>query len=307
MTFHPATEAVCRDCASSPGIETAIEPKSRELGASFRVGRVLPAAARRMVGPFIFFDHMGPVRFEAGQGLDVPPHPHINLATVTYLFDGEIVHRDSLGSHRAIRPGAINWMTAGRGITHSERTGPSERARGAPLHGIQLWVALPKEYEEIAPEFHHHPSEALPELQVGGVGLRVLAGAAYGAVSPVKTFSPLFYAEAVMPAGSELSMPEGYTDRAAYLVEGTIVCGDERCASPQMLVFRAGADATFKAERDSRVMLIGGEPLEGPRHIWWNFVSSSRERIEAAKRDWAEGRFPPVPGDERDYIPLPKS
>ena len=307
MTFHSASEAVCRNCDSTPGIETVIEPRTRDLGGGFRVGRVLPAAARRMVGPFVFFDHMGPTRFEPGQGLDVRPHPHISLATVTYLFDGEIVHRDSLGSHQAIRPGAINWMTAGRGITHSERTAPNERARGPRLHGIQLWVALPKEHEETAPEFHHHPSETLPELQIDSVRLRVLAGAAYGAASPVKALSTLFYVEAEMPAGSELPMPDGYTDRAAYLVEGTVVCGNERCATPQMLVFRAGANTVLRAEQDSRLMLIGGEPLEGDRHIWWNFVSTSPERIEVAKRDWAERRFPRVPGDEQEYIPLPKS
>ncbi len=305
MTVHVSTEPACVDCASAE-IETIIEARSRDLGG-FQVGRVLPASKRRMVGPFIFFDHMGPARFPVGEGIDVRPHPHINLATVTYLFEGEIVHRDSLGSHQAIRPGAINWMTAGRAITHSERTSPAERASGPAVHGIQLWVALPKAHEETEPEFHHHPSDSIPEVELSGVHLRILAGSAYGASSPVRVFSPLFYVEARMSAGSELTLPQEYTDRAAYLVDGDVRSADERSNRPRMLVFQPGSQATLFAGADSKLMLIGGEPFPEARHIWWNFVSSSKERIEQAKLDWKEGRFPQIAGDDGEYIPLPAS
>lgn len=306
MSVRPAIDPLCKPCESTPAVETIIEARPRDLGG-IRVRRILPSSARRLVGPFIFFDEMGPARFPKGQGIDVRPHPHINLATVTYLFEGEIIHRDSLGSHQAIRPGAINWMTAGRGIVHSERTGPEERAREASLHGIQLWVALPKEHEEAAPEFHHHRAEALPTLEQDGVAIRVLAGSAYGATSAVETFSSLFYVEAVMPAHSELAMPSEHPERAAYIVEGAVRCGRERFEAHRMLVFSPGSAPKLRAERDSKIMLIGGAPLDGERHIWWNFVSSSRERIEQAKRDWQEGRFPSVPGDELERVPLPQS
>lgn len=258
-----------------------------------------------MVGPFIFFDHMGPAELGPDKGINVRPHPHVNLATVTYLFQGEIVHRDSLGSDQTIRPGAINWMTAGSGITHSERTGPEERARAGVLQGIQLWVALPKEHEETEPDFHHHPGASLPEIEQEGVRLRVLAGEAYGATSPVRTFSPLFYVEATMDEGSMLSLPDEYAERAMYLVDGHVRVGNEPCDKPQMLVFGKGSNPKLMAERESKVVLIGGEPLEGKRHIWWNFVSSSKERIEQAKRDWEQDRFPKIPGDDQERIPLP--
>jgi redox-sensitive bicupin YhaK (pirin superfamily) len=305
MSVHAAHEPACLTCGTDE-IETIIEARTHDLG-EFTVGRVLPSAARRLVGPFIFFDHMGPARFKPGQGINVRPHPHINLATVTYLFEGEIVHRDSLGSHQAIRPGAINWMTAGRGITHSERTSPERRERGQALHGIQLWLALPNTDQETEPEFHHHPADDIPELDRDGVRLRVLAGSAYGATSPVKTFSRLFYVEAIMPAGTALAMPEGFADRAAHLVDGDVVCGAERSSKPRMLVFKAGTEPVLEARADSRLVLLGGEPFEEGRHIWWNFVSTSKDRIERAKRDWKEGRFPKVPGDEDEYIPLPES
>jgi redox-sensitive bicupin YhaK (pirin superfamily) len=270
------------------------------------VRRILPSSTRRLVGPFIFFDHMGPATLPRGQGIAVRPHPHINLATVTYLFEGEIVHRDSLGSQQPIRPGAINWMTAGRGIVHSERSSDEQRARGPVVHGIQLWVALPREHEETAPAFHHHPAETLPELTRDGVALRLLAGAAFGHSSAVRTFSPLFYAEARMPAGSRLVLPSEHAERAAYVVEGAVCCGDERARLGRMLVFAAGAEVVLECEVDARVMLLGGAPLDGPRHIFWNFVSSSRERIEQAKQQWRQGAFPKVPGDEHEAIPLPE-
>ena len=288
-----------------PSFVTIIEGRTRDLGG-FSVGRVLPSAARRLVGPFVFFDHMGPAAFEPGQGIDVRPHPHINLATVTYLFEGEIVHRDSLGSLQAIRPGAINWMTAGKGIVHSERTGPELRKAGSRLHGLQLWVALPRAKEETDPDFRHYPAAALPEMRKGGARVRVLAGTAYGAASPVQTLSPLFYVEAMIPAGGELPLPEEHPERAAYVVEGTISCGEALVGPARMAFFAPGPTPPLRAVSPARVALIGGAPLDGERHIWWNFVSSSRERIERAKRDWKEGRFVPVPG-ETEFIPLPES
>jgi len=304
MSWTQADEPRCTTCATTPAIETIIEARTRDLGG-FSVGRVLPSARRRLVGPFIFFDHMGPVAFPPGQGIDVRPHPHIHLATVTYLFEGEIVHRDSLGSLQAIRPGAINWMTAGRGIVHSERTAPELRTAGSRLHGLQLWVALPKAHEESEPDFRHYPAASLPEVEQRGARVRVLAGTAYGAASPVQTLSPLLYAEATIPEGGELPLPDEHRERAAYVVEGVIRCGAERIDPSRMAVFAPGPAPPLRAESTARVMLIGGAPIDGERHLWWNFVSSSRDRIEQAKRDWKEGRFPPVPG-ETEFIPLPE-
>jgi len=282
-----------------------IDARARDLGG-FTVGRVLPSAARKLIGPFIFFDHMGPATFAPGRGIDVRPHPHIGLATVTYLFEGEIVHRDSLGSHQPIRPGDVNWMTAGRGIAHSERTGSEARQSGARLDGLQLWVALPLRHEETDPEFLHHPARDLPAVDITGARVRVLAGTAFGETSPVRTFSPLFYVDAAMPAGSELSLPEQYEERAAYVASGTVECGKDRAERGRMLVFAPGGAVTLRAVSDARVALVGGAPIDGERHIFWNFVSSSQARIEQAKRDWREGRFPKVPGDEQEFIPLPE-
>jgi len=286
-------------------LDAVIVPRTRDLGDGFMVRRALPATERRSVGPFVFFDQMGPVALAAGKGLDVRPHPHIGLATVTYLFEGEIVHRDSLGSHQPIRPGEINWMTAGRGIVHSERTDPELRRTGSRLHGLQLWVALPTSAEETEPAFHHHAADALPSVDVAGARVRVLAGTAYGATSPVKTFAPLFYVDVAMPAGCELPLPREYAERAAYVVDGGITCAGERAERGRMLVFTEGADVALRATGDARVVLLGGAPI-GDRHIWWNFVASSQARIERAKRDWKEGRFPKVPGDEVEFIPLPQ-
>lgn len=258
-----------------------------------------------MVGPFTFFDQMGPAAFGTGGGIDVAPHPHIGLATVTYLFEGGILHRDSLGSHQAIRPGDINWMTAGRGIVHSERTPEEHRRKGSRLHGLQLWVALPLTHEETEPSFRHHPGATLPELDRDGVRLRVLAGTAFGLTSPVEALSPLFCVDVTMSAGSDLPLPGEHEERAAYVVEGVLRCGAEHAPKGRMLVFSTQARAHLGAEQPARVVLLGGAPLEGRRYIDWNFVSSSKERLERAKKDWKEGRFPKVPGDEVEFIPLP--
>jgi redox-sensitive bicupin YhaK (pirin superfamily) len=305
MSYRETSDPVVTPAPTTPAIETIIDARPRDLGG-FVVGRVLPSTVRRMVGPFIFFDHMGPAELATGQAIDVRPHPHINLATVTYLFEGEIMHRDSLGSEQPIRPGAINWMTAGRGIAHSERTPPELRGAGSRLHGIQLWVALPKVHEETQPDFRHYPSDGLPTFDRDGVRVRVLAGSAYQRESPVATLSPLFYVDAVMPPGTELELPEGHAERAAYVVEGVIHCGAVRAAPRRMLVFATGSKQVLQSETQARVVLLGGAPLDGPRYIWWNFVSSSHERIEEAKRAWKEGRFPKVVGDEEEFIPLPE-
>ncbi len=281
-----------------------LDGRRRDLGG-FSVRRVLPAMERRLVGPFIFFDHMGPAEFPPGEGIDVRPHPHIALATVTYLFDGEIMHRDSLGSAQPIHPGAVNWMIAGRGIVHSERTPPEVRARGGRLDGIQSWVALPKAREDDAPRFTHHPADTIPRIERDGAVLRVLAGSAFGATSPVGVASPTLYVDAVMAAGATLAVPDEHEERAVYVAHGSVHVGALALGEAQMLVLDPGARATVRADEDARVMLLGGAPLDGERHIYWNFVASDKERIEAAKRDWKEGRFPKVPGDEREFIPLP--
>jgi redox-sensitive bicupin YhaK (pirin superfamily) len=305
MSVRPVLDPVCASTPAERVVATVIDARPRDLGG-FEVRRLLPSVARRMVGPFTFFDEMGAVTFAAGQGMDVRPHPHIGLATVTYLFEGEILHRDSLGSEQPIRPGDINWMIAGRGIVHSERTMPEHRRSGSRLHGLQLWVALPRAHEEAAPSFHHHPKATLPEREDGGVRLRVLAGTAYGMTSPVAILSPLFYVDAAMAAGSELALPVGHEERAVYVVDGALTCGTEQAEAGRMLVFEKEARLVLRAERAARIALLGGAPLDGERFIDWNFVSSSKERIAAARRDWQEGRFPTVPGDEVEFIPLPK-
>jgi redox-sensitive bicupin YhaK (pirin superfamily) len=304
MSWLETNDPSCTSRGPVPAIELVIEARRRDLGG-FSVGRLLPAPARRLVGPFIFFDHMGPVQFAPGQGIDVRPHPHINLATVTYLFEGEIVHRDSLGSEQPIRPGAINWMTAGRGIVHSERTGAELRKNATRLHGLQLWVALPRAHEEVEPDFRHYAAGRLPEIEIGRVRVRVLVGTAYGATSPVHTLSPLFYVDATIPAGAELPLPSEHAERALYVVDGTLSCAGDRIEATRMVVFAPDATSVLRAESPTRVVLLGGAPIDGERHIWWNFVSSSKERIEQAKRDWRENRFPPVPG-ETEFIPLPE-
>ena len=296
--------------SAAPGVAQVIRPRTRDLGG-FTVGRVLPFAKRRMVGPFIFFDEMGPADFAPGTGIDVRPHPHIGLATVTYLFDGELRHRDSLGCDQVIRPGDVNWMTAGRGIVHSERTDAAPRAEGQRMHGIQTWIALPEDAEETAPSFHHHPRETLPLIETDGAAMRLIAGSAFGETSPIETFSPMFYLAADADAGAALPVPDG-EDRAIYVVDGELSVNGAKAGTGAMVVFERGASTKVRATTKSRAMLLGGAPLGG-RIIWWNLVSSSQARIDAAKRDWAGaaeagfpagGRFPLPPG-ESEHIPLP--
>jgi len=305
MSWQPATDPRCDDAPTLDRIETVIVPRARDIGG-FAVRRALPAAHRQMVGPFIFFDQMGPAEFLLGEGLDVRPHPHIGLATVTYLFQGEILHRDSLGTLQPIRPGEVNWMTAGRGVAHSERTPPELRTgKGRRLFGIQAWVALPADAEEVDPTFSHHARDALPVIAGEGKEVRLIAGALYGAASPVPTFSAMFYADAVLAAGATLPLPAEHEERAVYLARGEIEIVGDRFAAPALLVFRPGDAITLKANRAARVLLLGGAPMDGPRHIWWNFVSSRKERIDEAKAAWKAGRFVPVP-DESEFIPLPE-
>jgi redox-sensitive bicupin YhaK (pirin superfamily) len=299
MSYQQAAEPNCTQSEGS--VELLIRPKAKELGG-FTVRRLLPAPERRLVGPFIFFDHMGPAEFPPGKGIEVRPHPHIGLATITYLFEGEIVHRDSLGIVQPIRAGAVNLMTAGRGIVHSERAGEDLNTTSR-LHGIQSWMALPVEQEECEPAFVHHPAADLPELVQDDVTVRVIVGEAYGHQSPVITAAPMLYLECRLPAGSALTLPASYDEQAAYLVNGSIEIDDRAISEGVMAVARAGRPLCIKANSDSLVMVIGGTS-PGKRHIWWNFVSSSRERIETAKADWREDRFEPVPG-ETDRIPLP--
>lgn len=285
-------------------IEHVIAGRARDIDG-FSVRRLLPAAARQMVGPFIFLDHIGPAGLAPGAGLDVRPHPHIALATVTYLYSGSLMHRDSLGFVQEIRPGDVNWMTAGRGIVHSERSPQSERARGARLHGVQSWVALPDGHEDDEPAFHHHPAATLPALSAKGVELRVIAGEAFGRRSPVATVWPTLYVDAAMPAETSIDLPPDYTDRAIYVAEGEIELFGDRYAPGQLVILETGEDVPIRATHTSRLMLLGGEHFPTPRLIWWNFVSSTRERMEQAKRDWAEQRFARVPG-ESEFIPLPE-
>jgi redox-sensitive bicupin YhaK (pirin superfamily) len=284
--------------------EYLIEGRLRDIDG-FPVRRVLPAAARRMIGPFIFFDHMGPAGLGVGAGLDVRPHPHIALATVTYLYTGSIMHRDSLGFVQEIRPGDVNWMTAGRGIVHSERSPQEARARGVHLHGIQSWVALPDGHEDDEPAFHHHPAATLPALSANGVDLRVIAGEAFGRRSPVATHWPTLYVDVAMPAGTSIDVPPDHTERAIYVAEGEIEISGALYGTGRLIVLTTGEDVPLRAVHTARLMLLGGERFPTPRLIWWNFVSSTRERMERAKRDWAEQRFPAVPG-ETEFIPLPE-
>jgi len=293
------------DERSAGALETVLRGHAREVDG-FTVSRVLPALTRKHLGPFCFFDHLGPSELPPGRGLDVRPHPHIGLATVTYVIEGEIIHRDSLGFEQAIRPGAVNWMTSGCGIVHSERTSTELRQTGSRLHVAQLWVALPTAHEEMAPEFHHHPASTLPEVDVGGVRVRVLAGSAYGETSPVRIFSPLFYAEAAITAGASLSLPEGHEERGVYVLSGALSHEEQPIEERALALFHAGGAPSVRAEVNSRVLLLGGAPPDGPRYIEWNFVSSSLARIEQAKRDWQAGNFPKVPGDEIEFIPLPE-
>jgi redox-sensitive bicupin YhaK (pirin superfamily) len=284
-------------------VELTIEPRVRSLG-EFDVRRVLPAAKRRMVGPFVFLDHMGPAVFPPGHGIAVRPHPHIGLATITYLFEGEIMHRDSLGYRQLIQAGAVNLMTAGRGIVHSERAS-DDLAVTSNLHGIQSWIALPLELEEMEPTFLHYPATSLPELAIDGCTVRVIMGSAYGQQSPVLTYSPTLYLEATLPKSARLALLDEAAERAVYVVAGQVAIGGATYGEGTLAVLRAGITVPLEAVADTRVIVVGGAAL-GPRHIWWNFVSSSEARIERAKKEWAEMRMGTVPGDD-EFIPLPNS
>jgi len=286
-------------------IELDIAPATRDLGDGFLVRRALPSAECRAVGPFVFFDQFGPTIFDAGAGLDVRPHPHIGLATVTYLFEGEIVHRDSLGNAQIIRPGEVNWMIAGAGIVHSERTAAGARVSASALAGIQTWVALPREHEQRPASFAHYPADQLPLVDGAGWRIRLIAGALFGERAPVMTLSAMGYADAVLECGSQLQFESEYEQRAIYIVTGAIESSGRRFEGGHLLVLRARECFALHALVRSRLMLLGGEPLDGPRHLWWNFVSSSRERIAEAKAAWRAGRFGVVPADEHEFIPLP--
>jgi Pirin-related protein len=294
----PRTE----DSNSNP-IDVTIIPRARDIG-DFTVRRALPAQQRMSVGPFVFFDQMGPATFEENQAIDVRPHPHIGLSTITWLFEGEIRHRDSLGSDLVIRPGEVNWMTAGRGIVHSERSPQSERRAGARLSGIQSWVALPKDKEDCDPSFQHYTREHIPRLDDKGVQLDVIVGSAFGKSSQVQTISPTLYAELRLQEGQRFELPVLAEEQAVYVAEGSLEIGGSRFGDGTLAVLKPETAATLRALENTRCMLLGGDALDGPRVVWWNFVSSSRERIEQAKDDWRQGRFAMVEGDP-EFIPLP--
>jgi hypothetical protein len=311
MSWIPSLEP---DCPATPeqcdAIEALIVPRARDIG-SFEVRRALPSARRQMVGPFIFFDQMGPAEFITDQGMDVRPHPHIGLATVTYLYEGGVFHRDSLGTEMEILPGAVNWMIAGRGITHSERTAPERRRAGERLFGIQTWVALPEADEDTDPGFEHVAKGDLPFLEGEGKQVRLILGTLYGERAPVRTFTNMFYADAVLDEGARIPLPADHEDRGIYIVQGEIEIAGERYEAGRMMVFRPGDAIAITAVRPSRLMMLGGDTLAGPRFIWWNFVASSRDRIEAAKEawaagDWQHGRFRLPPSDDGEHIPLPE-
>jgi redox-sensitive bicupin YhaK (pirin superfamily) len=305
MSWQPCEDPKPGDARSCDAIEHVIVPRARDLGG-FEVRRALPAAGKQMVGPFIFFDQMGPAEFLVGQGIDVRPHPHIGLATVTYLFDGGLMHRDSLGTELLIKPGELNLMSAGRGIVHSERSGAEDRSHASRLFGIQAWAALPKSHEEERPQFAHYDADALPRITGEGKTIRLIMGSLYGQSSPAIFPHDCFYAEATLAPGAVLPLDADYDERAIFIVSGEIDVGGQTFGPGRLLVFRPGDRISVLAIATSRLMLLGGEPMDGPRHIWWNFVSSSQDRIRAAKADWKAGRFEAVPSDLVEFIPLPE-
>jgi redox-sensitive bicupin YhaK (pirin superfamily) len=304
MSFFPGKDPAAGDAYQCDAISQVIVPRTVDLG-DFAVRRALPSARTRMVGPFIFFDHFGPAEFHAGSGLDVRPHPHIGLATVTYLFDGEIMHRDSLGTAMAIKPGEVNWMTAGRGIVHSERTRPEKRVDGEPIHGLQMWVALPAAKEEMEAAFAHHATAEFPVIKENGKNVRVVVGALYGASSPVPAVHETIFGDVHLKAGTSLPLDADHEERAIYVIEGVVDISGDRFEPGRLLVFKPGDAPTITAINNAHFVIVGGAPMDGPRHIWWNFVSSRKERIEQAKADWKAGHFDKVPGDEIEFIPLP--
>lgn len=286
-------------------IELVIPYRNRSIG-SMSVRRVLPFPRRRAVGPFVFVDDFGPVEIVGGKSLDVLPHPHIGLATVTFLFGGKMTHRDSIGSVQVIEPGEVNWMTAGSGVVHSERVSDLPESAGENLLGVQTWVALPEKHEETPPAFAHHTAEELPVVEAEGASAKIILGELFGAKSPVETLSNPVYAECFLQNNASLSLPADIEERSVYLLAGALFIDGQRFETGTMIVFEAGKEAIIKAESDARLMIIGGARLEKPRHMWWNFVSSSPERIEAAKEDWRKGNFPMIPG-ETEFIPLPEN
>jgi redox-sensitive bicupin YhaK (pirin superfamily) len=306
VSFFPGQDPAPGDKFQCDALKQVIVPRTSDLGDGFTVRRALPSVQSRMVGPFVFFDHFGPTEFRSGSGLDVRPHPHIGLATVTYLFDGEIMHRDSLGTAVAIRPGEVNWMTAGRGIVHSERTGTERRVQGDTLHGLQMWVALPAASEEMDPAFAHHATEEFPVVRDTGKTVRVVVGSLYGAKSPVATTSETIFADVMLKAGAVLPLDASHEERAVYVIDGEVDIAGDRFGPQRLLVFKPGDTIAIRAVSDSHFVIAGGAPMDGPRHIWWNFVSSRKERIEQAKADWTAGHFGKVPGDEIESIPLPQ-
>jgi hypothetical protein len=306
MSFFPGKDPAPGNRIQCEAISQVVVPRTADLGDGFTVKRALPSAQTRMVGPFVFFDRFGPAVFRSGNGLDVRPHPHIGLATVTYLFDGEIMHRDSLGTAAPIRPGEVNWMTAGRGIVHSERTAPERRVSSDSLHGLQMWVALPAAHEETEPAFAHYGVEDFPMVHDDGKTVRVVVGSLYGARSPVRTMSETIFADIALAAGSTLPLDADHDERAIYVIDGEIDIAGDRFGADRLLVFRPGDRITIRALTDAHLMIVGGATMDGPRHVWWNFVSSRKERIEEAKAEWAAGHFGKVPGDEIEFIPLPE-
>jgi redox-sensitive bicupin YhaK (pirin superfamily) len=305
MSWMPSQDPIGDNALSCDAIAQIIVPRARDLGG-FEVRRALPSARRQMVGPFIFFDQMGPAQFEIGAGIDVRPHPHIGLATVTYLFEGEVLHRDSLGTSMAIKPGEVNLMTAGRGIVHSERERQGVRRAPHRLFGIQAWVALPKSHEESAPAFAHHGIAELPTIAGEGKHVRLVIGAAYAERSPVVFPHQTLFAEAQLEPGAVLPLDPDHDERALYVAAGEIAIAGDAFGEGRLLIFKPGDRLSVLAKSPSRLVLFGGDPMDGPRHIWWNFVSSSQERIEQAKHDWRARRFQLVPGDEEEFIPLPE-
>ena len=310
MSWNPSLEPGCPDATAVDAIETVIVPRARDLGG-FEVRRALPAPGRQMVGPFVFFDQAGPAEFITGKGVDVRPHPHIGLGTVTYLYRGEFQHRDSIGSNQIILPGAVNWMVAGRGVTHSERTSSETRRSPHALFGIQTWIALPEDREEVAPSFEHHGSDTLPVIAAEGVSARLVLGRAYGETAPARLFSDAFYLDVTLAPQARFPLPVDHEDRGIYVVEGSISVAGQSFAAGRMMVFRPGdAIAVSAGEAGARLVALGGATLNGPRHVWWNFVSSRLDRIEAAKEEWrrgtwGEGLFDLPPDDRGEFIPLP--
>lgn len=310
MSWNPALAPGCPDDIGIDAIETLIIPRARDLGG-FEVRRALPAPKRQMVGPFIFFDQAGPAEFLTGQGIDVRPHPHIGLGTVTYLYRGDFHHRDSIGSDQIITPGALNWMVAGKGVTHSERTSAAGRKGPHSLYGIQTWIALPESHEDMAPIFEHHGKEALPLIEADGVSARLILGNAYGEKAPATLYSETFYLDVTLAPGARFPLPDDHEDRGLYITEGSVSIAGQTFDKMQMMVFRPGDKITVAAGPEgARLMALGGATMGGPRYVWWNFVASSKDRIEQAKEDWrkanwGQGLFELPVGDAEEFVPLP--